>query len=115
MGSTIRYIGIGGFYIFKTKYIESQYRQTSSGASFITGSTSILPMATGIILGGALITLVKPRPRTLVIYMFLVELVGNGGIFTGMFMGCPPMELQETRYVNNEYIFTEYSNNTVFV
>jgi hypothetical protein len=102
IGSTIRYIGLGGYYIFKTKYIESQFRQSSSGASFITGTTSILPMAVGIILGGALITFIKPRPRTLVIYMFLVELCSNGGILTGMFMGCPPMKMDETLTVNNQ-------------
>ncbi|CAG2119158.1 unnamed protein product, partial [Medioppia subpectinata] len=110
VGSTIRYIGLGGYYIFKTKYIESMYRQTSSGASFITGTTSILPMAVGIILGGVLITFVKPRPRTLVIYMFLVELFSNGGIFTGMFMGCPPLQLPPTQLVNNEYSMNAQCN-----
>ena len=103
VGSTIRYIGLGGYYIFKTKYIESQYRQTSSGASFITGTTSILPMAIGIILGGVMITFIKPRPRTLVVYMFLVELCSNAGIFSAMFLGCPPMEMPQTWTSDNEF------------
>jgi glucose uptake protein GlcU len=102
VGSTIRYIGLGGYYIFKTKYIESQYRQSSSGASFITGTTSILPMAIGIIFGGIVIKFIKPKPKTLVIYMFLVELFSNGGILIGMFMGCPPMQMDETLTVNNQ-------------
>ncbi|CAG2182014.1 unnamed protein product, partial [Oppiella nova] len=52
IGGVFRYIGFGGYYINKTKYIESQFRQSSSSASFITGTTSVLPMAIGIILGG---------------------------------------------------------------
>ena len=104
VGSTIRYIGLGGFYIFKTKYIESQYRQSSSSASLITGSTSILPMAIGIILGGVGITFAKPKPRTLVIYMFLVEFVSNAAIFSGMFLGCPAMEISQFLDTNNQYV-----------
>ncbi|OTF69716.1 solute carrier organic anion transporter family member 5A1-like, partial [Euroglyphus maynei] len=59
-GSIFRYIGIGGYIMLKTKYIESQYRQSSSSASFITGTTSIMPMAIGIMIGGAIISLFRP-------------------------------------------------------
>ncbi|CAG2173418.1 unnamed protein product [Oppiella nova] len=93
IGNAFRYIGLGGYFINKTKYIESQFRQSSSGASFITGTTSVLPMAIGIILGGVMIKFIKPRPLTLIIFMFAVEWFYNGGMLFGMFTGCPPLKL----------------------
>ena len=96
IGGVFRYIGFGGYYINKTKYIESQFRQTSSGASFITGTTTVLPMAIGIILGGFMIKYLRPRPLTLVIYMFCVEWFYNGGMLFGMLTGCPPLNLHYT-------------------
>ncbi|CAG2172669.1 unnamed protein product [Oppiella nova] len=86
----------GGYYINKTKYIESQFRQSSSGASFLTGATSVLPVAIGIILGGVIIKFIKPRPLTLVIYMFAIEFVTNGALLFGMFTGCPSLNLHST-------------------
>ncbi|CAG2170748.1 unnamed protein product, partial [Oppiella nova] len=88
--------GFGGYLINKPKYIESQFRQSSSGASFITGATSVLPIAIGIILGGVIIKYIKPRPLTLVIYMFAIELVTNGALLFGMFTGCPSLNLPST-------------------
>ncbi|XP_054156342.1 solute carrier organic anion transporter family member 74D-like [Oppia nitens] len=110
IGSTIRYIGIGGYVINKVKYIESQYRQSSSSASFITGTISILPMCVGIILGGSGISWIKPRVRNLMIYMFIVELVFNGGIFAGMFMGCPPLELPPYHDMDNKFTMKSRCN-----
>lgn len=41
VGSSFRYIGIGGYVMLKTKYIESQFRQSSSTSSLITGTSSM--------------------------------------------------------------------------
>ncbi|CAG2109480.1 unnamed protein product, partial [Medioppia subpectinata] len=101
VGGVFRYIGFGGYYINKTKYIESQFRYTSSGASFITGATSVLPMAVGILLGGLMIKYFKPRPFRLVVYMFVVEWFTNGAFFAAMFIGCPPLTLPSTLTINN--------------
>lgn len=92
-GNIFRYIGIGGYVMFKTKYIESQFRQSSSSASFITGTTSIMPMAVGILLGGAMLTFFKPSPRYILIYVFLVESFSIFGIGSGMFLGCDPINI----------------------
>ena len=88
-----RYIGLGGYSIFKAKYVESQFGQSSSNATFFTGTTAILPMAIGIILGGVIISVFKPRPKYLVIYIFIVGLFPSMGILTGMFISCPKLNI----------------------
>ncbi|CAG2122632.1 unnamed protein product, partial [Medioppia subpectinata] len=110
VGGVFRYIGFGGYYINKTKYIESQFRYTSSGASFITGATSVLPMAVGILLGGLMIKYFKPRPFRLVVYMFVVEWFTNGAFFAAMFIGCPPLTLPSTLTINNQFLLSARCN-----
>ncbi|CAG2106428.1 unnamed protein product, partial [Medioppia subpectinata] len=71
------------------RYMEMQYRQSASSASFITGSTSIVMMAIGIMGGGVIIKYFKPKPRPLVLFMFTVELIASFSILSAMFFGCP--------------------------
>ncbi|CAG2168850.1 unnamed protein product [Oppiella nova] len=89
LAGIFRVFGYFGYYIFKPKYMEMQYRQSASGASFFTGSTSVVTMAIGIMGGGVIIKYFKPKPRPLVIFMFCVELVASFAIFSAMFLGCP--------------------------
>lgn len=93
MGNIFRYVGIGGYVMFKTKYIESQFHKSSSSASLITGTTSIMPMAIGILLGGAMLTVLRPSPRSILIYVFIVESVSLFGIGSGMFLGCDSINI----------------------
>lgn len=101
LGSTVRYIGLGGYYIFKPKYMESMYRQSSSSSAGLTGATSIVSMAIGIMAGGVAIARIKPKARSLLIYIFFVEMTTNLAIFVTMFLGCPPVQLPQT-LVDNE-------------
>lgn len=93
ISNTFRYSGIGGLFMFSTKYIEAQYRQTSSKASFITGTVSILPMAFGLLFGGLFITILKPSPRVILIYVFLMESVTIFTTAAGMFLGAEPVRM----------------------
>ncbi|CAG2180624.1 unnamed protein product, partial [Oppiella nova] len=70
--------GFSGIVNVIRRLATNRFRQTSSGASFLTGTTSVLPMAIGIILGGVMIKFIKPRPLTLIIFMFAVEWFYNG-------------------------------------
>ena len=79
--------------MFNSKYIESQYRITSSAASFVTGTVSVLPMGIGIMLGGVIITLLKPKPRLLLIFVFLLESVSIYTVAASMFFGADPINL----------------------
>lgn len=74
MGNMFRGIGLIGYFVFQTKYLEAQFRQSASKASLVSGTTGFLPKILGVLAGGLLITLCKPGPRTLTTYIFLVEL-----------------------------------------
>lgn len=93
IGNIFRYIGMGGYFMMKTKYMESQFKQSSSSASFLTGTTSVLPVAIGILLGGFMMTIFKPKPRFIFIYVFLVESVSIFTIGSLTFLGCDKLDL----------------------
>lgn len=59
-------------------------------------------MAVGILLGGVIISVFKPRPKYLVIYMFIVELFANAGVFTGMFISCPTLNIANNGFSDSE-------------
>ncbi|RWS11071.1 Solute carrier organic anion transporter family member 5A1-like protein [Dinothrombium tinctorium] len=89
IGGGIRYIGLAGYWISKPRYIEAQFHQSASSASILTGATSTIMKAVGILLGGLFISKFKPRPRLLVGLIVIVELSCNILIFSAMFFGCP--------------------------
>ncbi|KAJ6218550.1 hypothetical protein RDWZM_009707 [Blomia tropicalis] len=93
LGNTTRYAGIIGYYMFYAKYIESQYRQSSSSTSMLIGTSSLIPIAFGILSGGLFISWFKPRARTFFIFLFLVEFVSVFTMGSGIFLGCQPIKL----------------------
>ena len=88
-GGVFRIIGYFGYYINKPKYMELQYRQSASSASFFTGATSVITMAVGTMAGGIFIRYIKPKARSIAIFICLVELFSGLGILSAMFMNCP--------------------------
>jgi len=88
-GGVFRIIGYFGYYINKPKYMELQYRQSASSASFFTGATSVITMAVGTMAGGVAIRYIKPKARSIAIFICLVELFSGMGILSAMFMNCP--------------------------
>ncbi|CAG2112402.1 unnamed protein product, partial [Medioppia subpectinata] len=93
IGNGLRSIGWGGHRITKPKYMESQYRVSGSKANLLTGLSGIVPVGIGILAGGIGIRYIKPRPITLILYMFALEWVSNSVMFTSIFLGCPPLQL----------------------
>lgn len=96
LGNEFRYIGINGFYAFFAKYVQSQYRTTSSQASAITGTTGFAPVSIGLILGGVYISYFKPKAKLLFTVIFICELVSVGTIGSGLLLGCEPIKLDGT-------------------
>lgn len=92
--------GINGFYAYYAKYIETQYRTTSSQASAITGSTGFAPVTIGLIIGGAYIVYFKPKAKLLFIIIFICELVSVGTIGSGWFLGCESVNLDGVKTSN---------------
>lgn len=91
-----RLVGHLGYGINKPKYMEIQFRQSSSSASFFTGSVSIAVMAIGMMLGGIGIRTLKPSSRMIAIYLFIIELITLGGMFGSMFIQCPPPQFSSS-------------------
>ena len=98
LGNEFRFFGMDGFYSFNSKYIESQYRQSGSKASLLTGTSGFAPVIIGLIIGGGYISWFKPRARLLFTLVFLAELVSVFTIGSGLFLGCDPIKLQGASY-----------------
>ncbi|CAG2105079.1 unnamed protein product, partial [Medioppia subpectinata] len=92
IGTTIRLLGVLGYMTFKPKYIEAQYRKSASTANLFSGIIGIVPSAIGILIGGAFITYLKPGAKVLTVFVMLVEILGNAGMFGAFFLGCPPAQ-----------------------
>ncbi|XP_059072226.1 uncharacterized protein LOC131873224 [Cryptomeria japonica] len=65
MGNLFRGIGIIGYFVFQTKYLEAQFRQSASKASLVSGTTGFLAKIFGVLFGGVLISVCRPGPRAL--------------------------------------------------
>ncbi|KAG9509470.1 Solute carrier organic anion transporter family member 74D [Fragariocoptes setiger] len=100
-GSVFRGIGILGHYVFQTKYLEGQFRQSASKASMISGTTGVLSKMIGVQLGGGLITLLKPGPRILTIFIFVVEVTSVFSLLYGASIQGPNPIMPGTAMMNN--------------
>lgn len=89
IGGVFRIIGYLGYYIVKPKYIELQYRQSASSASFFTGAASVAPMVIGTMAGGLIIQNCRPNARSIAVFVIAVEFLSALAIFGGMFLPCP--------------------------
>lgn len=96
MGNLFRGIGIIGYFVFQTKYLESQFRQSASKASLVSGTTGFLAKIFGVLFGGLLITLLRPGPRTLTTYIFIVELTSVFTLLYGASVMGPQYEYPRT-------------------
>ena len=87
--AALRMIGYSGYYITKPKYMELQYRQSASSASFFTGATSVATMAVGTMAGGYFLRYAKPKPRAIALVVLAIEVISGTGILGAMFLNCP--------------------------
>lgn len=72
--STVFFVfGYIGSWTFMPKYMETQFRQSASTSSLITGSVGISFSAMGIIVSGAVMSKFKPRCRYLAAWNVIVE------------------------------------------
>ncbi|XP_014246027.1 solute carrier organic anion transporter family member 1C1-like isoform X1 [Cimex lectularius] len=86
--STFYVFGLMGYWIFMPKYIETQFRQTASKASLITGTVGLVCTAVGVVSSGAVISKFKPRPRYLAAWNVFTELIDVIGHISFAYIGC---------------------------
>lgn len=88
-------LGYGGYYMTQPKYIESQYNMSASKANFASGTIVTIAEAAGSLIGGTLIWLFRPGPRTLCTLIMCATMLCSLGVFSGLFLGCPEQKFQE--------------------
>ncbi|XP_064473133.1 solute carrier organic anion transporter family member 74D-like isoform X1 [Ornithodoros turicata] len=71
-----------------SKYVEFQFGQTASKASFYSGSAKVLTTMIGILVGAVVIHRFRPRPTVLAGYSAVVEVAYLVGFVAMMFIGC---------------------------
>jgi len=104
MGNLFRGIGILGYFVFQTKYLEAQFRQSASKASLVSGTTGFLAKIVGVLFGGALITLSRPGPRALTTFIFFVELTSVFTLLYGASVLGPQYAYPQTRVKANDQL-----------
>lgn len=71
-----------------SKYVEFQFRQSASKASFYSGAAKVTTTMLGTILGAVAIHRLRPRPTVLAGYSAFVEVAYLAGFVVIMFIGC---------------------------
>ncbi|KAK3908294.1 Solute carrier organic anion transporter family member 74D [Frankliniella fusca] len=87
--SVFYFFGYMPYWIYMPKYIETQYRQSASSSSLVTGTVGIVFSGIGILLSGIVITKYRPNARQMALWNTLVGLIAAGGIVSYIFLGCP--------------------------
>lgn len=80
------------YWIFTPKYIETQYKQTASTASFTTGTVALVFSAIGILSSGIVISKCKPKARSLALWNVFVGALSVIGMISYVYLGCAENE-----------------------
>ncbi|XP_049940041.1 solute carrier organic anion transporter family member 74D-like [Schistocerca serialis cubense] len=86
--------GYVGYWTFMPKYMETQFRQSASRASLITGSVGLGFTAAGLVLSSVYISRAKPSARALAAWNVAVELLDVAVHLAKPFLGCPSDDLR---------------------
>ncbi|XP_022249123.1 solute carrier organic anion transporter family member 4C1-like [Limulus polyphemus] len=92
-GITLRLVSVIGYMTLMSKYMEVQFHQTASGASFFSGLTIVLSMVLGILAGSVVIRKVRPQPRSLLAYILSTETLSLVLLLIVMFISCAPPKI----------------------
>lgn len=92
IASVFYFFGFMPYWIFTPKYIETQYKQSASTSSLVTGTVALAFSAIGVLLSGIVISKYKPRARYMAAWNVLVGLLSVMGMVTYAFLGCTAAE-----------------------
>ncbi|KAK9758932.1 Kazal-type serine protease inhibitor domain [Popillia japonica] len=90
------FLGYMPYWIFLPKYIETQYRQSASASSLITGTAGLIFSAIGVLLSGLIVSKLRPRARSLAAWNVIVGAISVFGIISYAYLGC----LDNTQYAS---------------
>ena len=88
LATVFYFMGYMPYWIFMPKYIETQYKQSASVSSLITGTVGLVFSAFGILLSGLVISKYKPKARYLAAWNVMVGAISVMGMISYAFLGC---------------------------
>lgn len=88
LATVFYFMGYTPYWIFMPKYIETQYKQSASVSSLITGTVGLVFSAFGILLSGLVISKYKPKARYLAAWNVMVGAISVMGMISYAFLGC---------------------------
>jgi hypothetical protein len=88
LAAVFYFMGYMPYWIFMPKYIETQYKQSASVSSLITGTVGLVFSAFGILLSGLVISKYKPKARYLAAWNVMVGAISLLGMVSYAFLGC---------------------------
>ncbi|XP_058794443.1 solute carrier organic anion transporter family member 74D isoform X2 [Phymastichus coffea] len=94
LAAVFYFMGYMPYWIFMPKYIETQYKQSASASSLITGTVGLVFSAFGILLSGLIISKYKPKARYLAAWNVAVGAISIFGMISYAFLGCPANDNQ---------------------
>ncbi|XP_077302621.1 solute carrier organic anion transporter family member 74D-like [Arctopsyche grandis] len=94
--------GYNPFWVYLPKFIEIQYNKSASAASLITGTTGLIFVGIGILLGGLGVQKLKPKARHVSIWNTIIDVIFTLGILSYAFLGCPAVDNQITTFDDGE-------------
>ena len=103
LAAVFYFFGYMPYWIFMPKYIETQYRQSASFSSLITGTVGLIFSAIGILLSGLIISKFKPKARYLAAWNVLIGAVSVIGIISYAFLGCEDNDNNLSLLPDGEY------------
>lgn len=98
------FLGYMPYWIFLPKYIETQYKQSASASSLITGTAGLFFSAIGVLLSGLIVSSYKPRARSLAAWNVLVGAVSVFGIISYAFLGCLDNNQHNALNINDQSV-----------
>ncbi|KAF3425089.1 hypothetical protein E2986_03669 [Frieseomelitta varia] len=96
LATVFYFMGYMPYWIFMPKYIETQYKQSASVSSLITGTVGLVFSAFGILLSGLVISKYKPKARYLAAWNVMVGAISIVGMISYAFLGCSANDNQIT-------------------
>lgn len=92
IASVFYFFGYMPYWIFTPKYIETQYKQSASTSSLVTGTVALVFSAVGVLISGVVISRYKPRARYMAAWNVMVGLLSVSGMIGYAFLGCSASE-----------------------
>ncbi|XP_045584595.1 solute carrier organic anion transporter family member 74D [Procambarus clarkii] len=90
---TLSLLALSGYWSFKPKYLENQFRKSATEANYYTGLASLLVSVVGAVVSGSVMRWLRPGPRYVTGYNVFVTFITCLGFLALMFVGCPKLDV----------------------